>query len=392
MSHITDGDLHAYLDKALDAYAPSEAERIRAHLESCADCAQRLDAERALRERAAGILGGADPGAVPLASLEELEARAAATGGSTDHTAKSRFFWRSPYAVGLGWAASITLALFAGYSVRDRAPNPSGRSPAALDPMSELDAVSADGKPEESGRKRDQSRLSEAEALRLPSSGRALQGGVGAATDVAVEAAEAAEDQDLQLDKESPRRRMANADLRERVDAVVRNEAAPVDQPPAPSREVFADARANEARGVAGTMLDARKALEQKGSQEGARAADGLLAITGELRSSGVPGLETGRIDRVELPGLGQAVLVVQILPNGGDLELWSLSTPDLAAASRKTDSEIRGPEIAAYFRSSLPLRWSMTVQERPSGYLVARGLLPQEELDALVERVPDGG
>ena len=139
-------------------------------------------------------------------------------------------------------------------------------------------------------------------------------------------------------------------------------------------------------------VLDARKTLEQEGSQEGATAVVGMLLITGERGSSGLPGLEIGRLDAVELPRIGQAMLIVYVLPNGGDLELWSLSTSELAAASPRTDPENRAAEITVYFRNSLPLRWSMTVQERPGGYLVARAPLPQEELDALMERVADGG
>lgn len=89
---------------------------------------------------------------------------------------------------------------------------------------------------------------------------------------------------------------------------------------------------------------------------------------------------------------MGQGMLIVQILPTGGDLELWSLATSELAAASPGTDLEDRAAEITAYFRNSLPRGWSMAVLERPGGYLVARAPLPQAELDALMERVPDGG
>ncbi|GMR13337.1 MAG: hypothetical protein BMS9Abin29_1543 [Gemmatimonadota bacterium] len=379
MSHITDGDLHAYLDKALDAgaYGPAEAERIRAHLEGCAACAQRLDAERALRERATGILENADPGAVPLASFEELKARAAVTGGPSDRTSKFRLSWRSPYAIGLGWAATIALALWAGYSVKDFAPNPSGRSPVVSEPMRAREAAAADDQPGELDRKNDQAQASEVEAAAvteapgLVSSERAVRSRAGAPAAVP---AEVVEDQDVA------------------IDPAVRKEVAPADQPPASSREDFAAAPSNETGGVAGRVLDARKTLEQELSREGATAVDGLLLLSGERGSADVPGLDIRRIETVELPGIGPATLIVHVLPDGGDLELWSLSNSELAAASPRTAPEQRVAELAAYFRNSLPLRWSMSVQERSGGYLVARGPLPQDELDALMERVLDGG
>jgi len=88
---------------------------------------------------------------------------------------------------------------------------------------------------------------------------------------------------------------------------------------------------------------------------------------------------------------MGQTTLIVQTLPKGGDLELWSVSASQLATASPATAPEDRIVQITAYFGNSLPRGWSMTVQERPGGYLVARAPLPQAELDALLARLPDG-
>lgn len=392
MSHITDGELHAYLDEALDAFALAEAERIRAHLETCADCGHRLEEERALHVRAAGILGGAVPGALPLASLEELEARAAATAGPTDRASKSRFSLRSPYAIGMGWAATIALALWTGYSVKDFAPDPSGRPPppAELELMRELDAVSADNLARESDEKADRFRSAEVEAVApgLMSSGKAVRTDAAGAGAPAEPGAEREPDQDLALNEERQRLRRAKAEEPARIDAAVRNEAAPVDQPPPPASTVFDD---NLTLGVAGSVLDARKTLDQARSQEGAAALSGMLSITRARRTAGVPDLELLRIDRVELPGMGRVTLIVQILSNGGDLELWSLSASALAAASPSTDLEDRVVQITAYFKNSLPRGWSMVVREREGGYLVARAPLPQAELDALMEGMPEG-
>lgn len=422
MSHITDGDLHAYLDQALDAYGPSEPERIRAHLESCAACAQRLDAARALRERATGILGGAGPGAVSLASLEELKARAAATGGPAARTSRSRLSWRSPYAIGLGWAATITLALFAGYSVKDRAPNPSGRRPEALAPAQELDAVSAVEQPAGLDERADQFPASkrEAKALGLLSSGGAVRGGAAVAGVPADTLAKIDTDRDvaavderraeraalvspreapaaLRADQPDQERQRRNRDEFRAAERIAAERARRVARPAVPA--AFDDAPANEARRIVGndTVTIGPDEPADVTFELSPRLVESDAMVVTASRAAGlgeplVPDLELRRIDRVELPGMGQGMLIVQILPTGGDLELWSLATSELAAASPGTDLEDRAAEITAYFRNSLPRGWSMTVRERPGGYLVARAPLPQEELDVLMDRVPDGG
>ena len=107
--HVDEGALHAYLDGALDEYPTAEAERIRAHLDECAQCAARLEAERAIRSDAHAMLGLAAP-EVDMPSLEELRAYVKRTRPT-----------RPPAAVRmyrLGWAASIVLAVGAGWMLR----------------------------------------------------------------------------------------------------------------------------------------------------------------------------------------------------------------------------------------------------------------------------------
>jgi len=109
MSHVDEGMLHAYLDGALEEYPTSEARRVRDHLDSCAACRERLAVERGIRDEAASILGLAAPH-VEIPTLEELRAFARAD------TAR-----RSPIGgrlSGLGWAASLVLALGAGWMLR----------------------------------------------------------------------------------------------------------------------------------------------------------------------------------------------------------------------------------------------------------------------------------
>lgn len=109
MSHVDEGALHAYLDGALDEYPAAEARRVREHLDVCAECAEQLEAERALRSDAHAMLGMAAP-AVELPSFEDLRAYVERT-----RPAPSRMSVR---VVRLSWAASVMLALGVGWALR----------------------------------------------------------------------------------------------------------------------------------------------------------------------------------------------------------------------------------------------------------------------------------
>lgn len=109
MSHVDEGALHAYLDGALDEYPAAEAETIRAHLDRCAECAARLDVERAVRADAHAMLGLAAP-EVDVPSFEELRTYVERT--RPKRPAATRLYR-------LGWAASVMLAIGAGWMLRD---------------------------------------------------------------------------------------------------------------------------------------------------------------------------------------------------------------------------------------------------------------------------------
>lgn len=109
MSHVDEGALHAYLDGALDEYPVAEAERIRTHLDRCAECAERLEVERRIRADAHAMLGMAAPD-VELPTFEELRAY-------VDRTHEERSAMARLHR--LGWAASVVLAIGAGWMLRD---------------------------------------------------------------------------------------------------------------------------------------------------------------------------------------------------------------------------------------------------------------------------------
>lgn len=109
MSHVDEGALHAYLDGALEEYPQAEAERIRDHLDACAECAERLEVERRIRSDAHAMLELAAP-AVEPPGFEELRAYVERT-----RPRKSRISRIQR----LGWAASVVLALGAGWMIRE---------------------------------------------------------------------------------------------------------------------------------------------------------------------------------------------------------------------------------------------------------------------------------
>jgi hypothetical protein len=113
MPHIDDGILHAWLDGAVPALAEAGAlpdgmdtAAVASHLRSCADCAARLEAEREIREAAGLVLADAGLGAVDVPPFEHVA-------GEAGQAPRSGWHRRL---VPLAWAASLVLAIGAGWS------------------------------------------------------------------------------------------------------------------------------------------------------------------------------------------------------------------------------------------------------------------------------------
>lgn len=180
MSHVDDGQLHAYLDGALDGgvsqdgpairgsgslegaadgaiggagLADQERRRIEDHLQVCPDCRRRLEAARAHREGAREIMGLLGPERVQAPPFEELLARRTEVGGKGEEAgagaagrvarggSSGESSGRSGGVPGPGpgsvvriaWAATVLLALGGGWMARG-----------ALMPSPSLDAPGAD--------------------------------------------------------------------------------------------------------------------------------------------------------------------------------------------------------------------------------------------------------
>lgn len=111
MQHVDEGLLHAWLDGERAALEPAAADEVRRHLAGCGECRARLEEARDLRTRAEALLRGGDPAGVEVdvPPFETLAARPAPA-----RHGRGRM---------LAWAASLALALGAGWLAR-----------AALDP------------------------------------------------------------------------------------------------------------------------------------------------------------------------------------------------------------------------------------------------------------------
>ena len=110
MSHIAEGELHAWLDGALDRLGEGRGAEVREHLRSCASCREALVAEEAMRARAAEVLALAAPRPREVPPFEALLRRARA-GGPPPRAVSRR--------ARVGWAASVVLALGAGWMARE---------------------------------------------------------------------------------------------------------------------------------------------------------------------------------------------------------------------------------------------------------------------------------
>jgi hypothetical protein len=114
MSHVDEGLLHAYLDGAFPL-GHAQADQIEAHLAVCVDCRVRFEDARVLKDRSQMVLRHAAPPDVRIPPFEELRARRG--GGAAGPASSTKRGWLpSPR---MAWAASLVLALGAGWMAND---------------------------------------------------------------------------------------------------------------------------------------------------------------------------------------------------------------------------------------------------------------------------------
>lgn len=128
--HATEGELHTLLDGALDLLGGVRAGEVRAHVERCRSCRDRLAVESAVRDRAEALLGADDPlEALVLPSFEELlvQAEGTVSGAASaagpaaeadrDERPELRARRRASNGGRWAWAATVVLSLGVGYGV-----------------------------------------------------------------------------------------------------------------------------------------------------------------------------------------------------------------------------------------------------------------------------------
>lgn len=381
MQHIDEGLLNAYLDDALDAYPPEDARWVQEHLESCGECELRLEEQRSIRAAAHTLLDGAAPAGVEFASLEALRAEAhGATPAEEGDPAAAMSRARGPGVfVQLSWAASILVAVGAGWMARDlrvaadptvgfeqlrQVATPQAEPPLAsegeaedqLKPAADAEAEAEEGVPAD-GRRANQA----PRAVDLPESIQLETLAVGQATERNERLAE--EDvADVVAEEESARRRAASES---RVEPVT-----------VPTREL---ARSDALAGAAAPPVPAAELGAE--FRDESRAAD--------VSSNAVPVPLDGGYGRlaptlpVELAGLGPVQRYVEVLEDGRLLEFW------LVPGSGALGDALGLSEVRDYFeRAGLPSGWNQIFRVREEGVLVVRSGMSVEELGAQVDRL----
>ncbi len=433
MSHISKGDVHAYLDGALGAYPEEAARHIREHLDACRDCAQLLEDERRLRQEADAILAASTPRPVEVAPLEELLARAAESDheepaqGAEGSERKARPLVGSRL-YSLRWAATVVIALGAGWMAREvtgpaggvtnGAANERGAAnelvatesvsrpvadqerlegdvvgglaeaetlresqAAAADRLAEVDAPPESQVVVTSALRREETRSVSPGAVAVGGASLGADRGAGGSDDAAVLGDAAAPDNAAVLDQVQRRQRAASA-VAEVVpaDANARAQAA---EPPVERARLSDELRASALASSASDSDRQDGASVFSNAPPGASASASLSAT-----SFRVPGLLILDV-RVAPEADGRAgepsglVVVTQELEDGRVIELRFVPLARSDVVRREVFQErnnLLGRTVQA--------DWRTAVREVPGGVAVLSGPLTERELEDLLDSV----
>ncbi len=112
MSHVNEGQIHAYLDRQLEFADQAARERFETHVAECSDCTVLLNEARAVHARATGMLGDSQPAVADMPSFEAVAARA------SERSARWATVKKLNRTRALAWAASIVVAVAVGWYAR----------------------------------------------------------------------------------------------------------------------------------------------------------------------------------------------------------------------------------------------------------------------------------
>lgn len=366
MRHVTDGELHAYLDGALDLLPQGRGGEVRDHLASCPVCAERLQDERAIRKEAQALLEVAAPPELELPPFEALRARAEVAPTSPPKEVEdgdARPGPRGPIrGMPLAWAATVVLALGVGWmggQVSQTLPQ---------DPAREFSGESSDASPAASG-----------QAAEAPRAG----------------AREVSE----------PSSRMSPVATNQETEAPaagVRESSSDAAGSPLREGEAFREPTgpSSALKGLAAPAPDQSQVATGSSSVEMAdvaTAAPELLEAEGMIpdHSLALPGFEVLSVEWEEWIHGERALHIRQLLPMGDTLELRYLgllmgTDPAPASESEPSGANRSGailehPPFPKVMEASLPPGWNQVVMKQGRGWLVARAPLTVEQLRALL-------
>ncbi|MCH7778609.1 MAG: zf-HC2 domain-containing protein [Gemmatimonadetes bacterium] len=112
MSHVNEGQIHAYLDRQLEFADQAARERFETHVAECSDCTVLLEEARAIHARATGMLGDSRPAVADMPSFEAVVTRA------SERSARWATVKKLNRTRALAWAASIVVAVAVGWYAR----------------------------------------------------------------------------------------------------------------------------------------------------------------------------------------------------------------------------------------------------------------------------------
>lgn len=394
MSHISRGDLHAYLDGALGHFPQDVAAEIREHLSACLECARRLEEERELRRNASEILArtsGVPVDLIPFEELVTLAGRSAKPEGARGSvSARLR---------PLRLAATIVISLGAGWLARDlTGPATRVESRVAAEVAQPLGGSLRGEDETEVGRRVDQV---DVQLKAEPTVGAAFvdtdEALPESASPVSLarsqpalrlrEARSSTVDQGQKQDQEQEQDRVTGAGpARAGVaveDVAAEREHSIVDEPlasPSAPRENVAQARGlasvleQEGAGVR-RSLDARDALADDRSDAGPDVSTPLL----------IPGIRVLDVRFAPQAGAsGVSVVVTQEMTGGQVVELRFVPVAG-DAENRDVITEVLSRDTNEAPSDALPEGWNEVVRSVPGGVATLRGPFAESELSRLL-------
>lgn len=404
MRHVTDGELHAYLDGALDALSEDRADEVRSHLGTCAACKERLQDEERVRNEAQSLLSGVTPSAEApppfeaireLATAAEHPGRAERTDGSVLPNRRRKPLRGLP----LAWAATIVLALGVGWMggqvwrslpQDSRIPVPSAPAEAIVSEPRIQSESEVDPDAREVAEDVPQADLffSPDDSVRTEAvPAEAQVGGVAAAL------------------FDEPSREGAGREAEESDEKAVSGPPPPVAQ----ELQLRSRAGAGIVDSISATRRDLRQAAPVEARISPSIAGEALEPIPGDTLSAegtladaegfgstlAVPGLEILSMEWEEwIPG-ERGLNIRQLLPSGDTLELRYLGMlvgrePELREKDvmKVEEAAAERPPTLKGLEASLPPGWNQVTMRWGQGWLVARAPIPQETIRGLLRSI----